>query len=245
MIKETTNYAQFKFRDDNRKQIDPAHVRKLAASIKMRNLLEMKPILVNKNFEVIDGQHRLLAAQQVGVPVFYSVEEKIEAKDLLLLNLSKSWSTTDYVNYYAKNGYEEYKKLEEFAKFHQLAITLAVNLLSGRNKQLFEKIRQGEFKFLQNEATITELSNCKEIRDKIVQLLTSKHWTFSSRFWKALIDIVKNPYYNHQKMLVNVENLITKIGQRASYNAYLDMLANVHNFRNQSKITIGERMNDE
>jgi hypothetical protein len=49
LIQNTKNYSMFKFRADNREKISDGHVEKLVESIKTRNLLEMRPIIVNAN----------------------------------------------------------------------------------------------------------------------------------------------------------------------------------------------------
>ena len=115
-MKETTNYDMFKFREDNRKEISNVHVRVLVRSITHNNMLKYKPILVNSKMEVLDGQHRLLAAKEIGVPIFYEVEKDMDIKSIISLQTQKAWTTTDYINAYAKNGYEDYIKLSDFCK---------------------------------------------------------------------------------------------------------------------------------
>ena len=38
----------------------------------------MRPIVVNKKMEVMDGQHRLMAAKQLGVEIYYQEEKNLE-----------------------------------------------------------------------------------------------------------------------------------------------------------------------
>ena len=102
-INKTKNYEMFKFREDNRLKIDQSHVNKLINSIQSRNLLDMRPIIVNSDYEILDGQHRLLAAKNLGVEIYYEIEEKLEHKDIILMNVAKSWAVCDYMNYFVKN----------------------------------------------------------------------------------------------------------------------------------------------
>ena len=76
MIKETKNYAIFKFRPENR-PITEAHVRYMFNSLKVKNLLDRFPVLVNTEIEVIDGQHRIKACERFGIPVKYTMDENI------------------------------------------------------------------------------------------------------------------------------------------------------------------------
>lgn len=57
MINVTTSYGLFKKHPLNR-EIDEQNLNKIIQSIKHQNLLNIQPILVNENYEVVDGQHR-------------------------------------------------------------------------------------------------------------------------------------------------------------------------------------------
>ncbi len=93
MIKKTKNYEMFTFREDNREKIDQSHVQRLVFSIEKRNLLELRPIIVNEKFEVIDGQHRLMAAKFLDVEIFYQQEKKLDAKDIITMNITNTLNT--------------------------------------------------------------------------------------------------------------------------------------------------------
>ena len=125
MIKQTKNYDQFVLRPDNRADgISERHVKLLMLSLKSKNLLHLRPIAVTESMEVIDGQHRLEAAMRLGLPIYYEVEKNLEAKDVILMNVVKPWSASDFFNYYVKNGYPEY-----FAKILNAAIWIGINVV--------------------------------------------------------------------------------------------------------------------
>jgi hypothetical protein len=69
----TTEYEKFNFIKGNR-GITEAHVNSIVNNIlNDTDLLRFKPIMVNSNMGVLDGQHRLLAAQKAGVDIWYNV----------------------------------------------------------------------------------------------------------------------------------------------------------------------------
>lgn len=76
-IRSTTNYDKFKIHPYGRK-ISKKHVNRLVDSISRENHLDSSPILVNLNFEIICGQHRLMAAKKLGVPIYYVVRDMSE-----------------------------------------------------------------------------------------------------------------------------------------------------------------------
>ncbi len=147
MIKKTKDYDLFRFREDNREAINQAHVKRLAESIKARNLLDLRPISVNSEYEVIDGQHRLLAAKSLGVEIYYQMQEGLKAEDIIIMNVSKSWAQADYLNYYCKNGYQEYIKLKDFTKHHNISLKVAINIMVGYSKTAAQEFKNGKFKF--------------------------------------------------------------------------------------------------
>ena len=59
---ETTDYDIFKGIVGNRK-VEKKHVEMLTGAIDRNNLLNVRPIIVNEEMMVIDGQHRLEAAK--------------------------------------------------------------------------------------------------------------------------------------------------------------------------------------
>lgn len=233
----TTNYSMFKFREDNREQ-DPSLVRALIKSISANNMLKYKPIIVNDKFEIMDGQHRFLAAQELNVPIFYIIEKKMTLLDMIGLQTQKHWRTADYVNAFAKNGYVEYQKFLEFTKKNQLSIVIALSLIKGRSKGMYDQIRSGNFKFINNDILMTELEYCNDIQEFLKQQLGSKLFLNSTRFWRAMVHIVRHPIYNHDKMMKNLSQLISKFSSRADYEGYRELFVSIHNFRNQHKINL-------
>lgn len=72
------------------------------------------PITVNDKDEVIDGQNRLAALKELGLPVYYIVQPNADIKTCRALNIGqKNWGTLDYIESYAQSGEHSlsYKRL--------------------------------------------------------------------------------------------------------------------------------------
>ena len=69
-IYQTKDYNKFSFHPSNREIKDP-HVRQLVKSMREKGWIPGSTIVVNEKGEVIDGQHRLMSAMIVGIPVKY------------------------------------------------------------------------------------------------------------------------------------------------------------------------------
>ena len=144
---KTKDYDKFIFRLDNRERIDQGHVKRLVTSIQSRNMLDMRPINVNEKMEILDGQHRLLAAKELGVYIYYTIEKTIEIPDIILLNTMKAWGDKDYLNYYLKHGKEEYAKLNTFMAENKLELRVALSLTIGSSREQHTAFRNGSYLF--------------------------------------------------------------------------------------------------
>jgi len=114
---------------------------------------------------LVDGQHRKLAAFELGLPVTAVVyEEKFTniaefVKYVANLNsTSNPWLPVDYVRAFARNGYEDYKTLMRIhAKYSYYSIPTIASLLHGIRKRagggVTKVIQDGTFQVHHLEAT--------------------------------------------------------------------------------------------
>jgi hypothetical protein len=76
-IRKTANYDIFKMIKWNR-SLNRPNVIKLIEENRKHFQLHKFPILVTKDFKIIDGQHRFNAAKELGSPVYYIVAEDMD-----------------------------------------------------------------------------------------------------------------------------------------------------------------------
>ncbi len=235
MIEKTKDYDIFIFRNDNREKIDQAHVIKLINSIKCKNMLDISPIIVNSKMEVIDGQHRLLAAKSLGVDIYYQKEKKIDPRDIIRLNISKPWSMADYLNFYCNHQFDEYIKLKRFMEKHGLSLQLALNIAIGSGHFVHDVFRLGEFKF-EEEALDTELEICWDTISYIKKMNGYSPYTRSARFWKALLKLVRHGGFNPDKWRQNIQKMVDHFTTKARSKDYMVLVSKIYNYRNDNKI---------
>lgn len=244
MIKSTTDYSMFKMREDNRVKICKRHIEKLKTSIKMRNLLQFTPITVNKDMEVMDGQHRLVSAQELGVPIYYKIVEDLTGHDIIRLNVSKSWASMDYLHYYVKNDYCEYKKLQEFMKKSDLPIKVALTLTMSNTEKSYAAFREGNYKFI-DENLVTVLEICRGTIDYLRRMNGSHSYLSSAKFWRCLVKLVQHSEFNLKRWEKNISKFTHKFCSKATSADYDRLLMEVHNYRNQNKIDISDSRVEE
>lgn len=238
MIKSTKNYSMFKFTDDNReKGIRPSHLKKVQESIQSRNMLELRPIIVDSNFNVIDGQHRLKAAENLGLEIFYEVKKDAETLDIILLNISKPWGMGDYFNYYVKHMYPEYLKLQQFMIKNNLILKVALNmtrLKQGKEEMLF---KEGKYIFTPVSA-VENINVAWVIIDAIKKFNGHAPYTHSTKFWRALSRLINAPEFELTKWLSNFEKFCHKMVAKSNEKDYLQVMEEIYNWKNLKKIEL-------
>lgn len=136
-ILHTTDYGMFKSIHSNR-DIDRNHLRRLTKAIQTKNLLYLFPIVVNKHMEVVDGQHRLKVAEILGVPIYYLIDNDITKADIAMVNNNrKAWGALNFIDFYAKEGVKEFKKLKKLLDEYDITIMTGVRLMDGNSLSYF------------------------------------------------------------------------------------------------------------
>jgi hypothetical protein len=148
-VTSTTHYAQFKKLNGQRDVIEK-RITSLILSIKEKNKLYLFPIIVNKNFEVIDGQHRLEAARRLKIPIYYLIDDEGNERDTLIIHSNRyNWQLHDYVNYFAKIGNQDYITINELWELYRSRVgafsifLCIIQMFCLKNKRSSEKLRTG------------------------------------------------------------------------------------------------------
>lgn len=238
-VKKTKDYDIFTLRSDNRERIDQAHVRRLIQSIKAKNLLELRPISVNGDMEVIDGQHRLMAAKALGVDIYYQVNERLKSEDIIVMNIAKSWTFNDYLNYYVKNGYAEYIALNNFMREHNLPLKTCLNIQIGKVKESYLDFKAGKFKFTEEDMN-ERLSICWETIDIIRRNNATCSFVKATKFWKALLKLVNHDKFEKEPFFANLKKQVDTVGTRINDKEYFKMFVKIYNYRRAEKIVVEE-----
>ena len=137
-IYETNNYAQFKILSGNR-NIHKARVNKIISSIQKVGWIT-NPIIVNENFEIIDGQGRFTALMSLNKPVEYIIHPGAGIEECRQMNINMSnWTIDDWVDSYAKENYPAYIYVLNLQKAYpdiSLQMILSVVCTNGKRTDL-------------------------------------------------------------------------------------------------------------
>lgn len=165
-IFSTTDYDMFREVLGNRAIYAPA-LRRLRQSVEKKNSLPYTPIKVNSDMEVIDGQHRLTVARELGLPIYYVIENDANIDTVRRVNTNlRPWTIFDYLESYIAQGKTEYKKLYDFINEYSLSISVGIFLLSGaiNSTKVHRDFKEGIFTVVEYEKAERTASFLNEIR---------------------------------------------------------------------------------
>lgn len=141
-IKKTNNYELFKFKDENR----DINFNKVA-SLKSRLINDGRqiiPIIVNSQMEIIDGQHRFKALQELGWDILYYVDDTVTSKDLISINNSqRNWGLNDFIHYHASLGTNTFVELENICKKYDFPLKAILSAICEGKYIKEHKIKDG------------------------------------------------------------------------------------------------------
>lgn len=155
-IQKTTDYSMFKTIKGNR-PVSLSHVNELISSISKRNYLEQNPIIVNEQMEVVDGQHRLMAAKANKLPIYYIVVERASIEDVRHLNaVNRPWKMQEYIDSFAALGNQHYLWLRQFMESYQLSASAALAFIYGSTSGEWRgaRIKQGLFEVTEKQKEV-------------------------------------------------------------------------------------------
>lgn len=145
-VYETENYDLFGKILGNR-PISATSYQRLLHKIQNLNLLRCFPIVVNKKMEVIDGQHRLKVATEIGSPIFFIIEDDADIHHTREVNtVGSQWSQTDFLNNFIELDIKSYIELKKFREENAniLSMPEAIFMFTGKKGEQQTHFRKGE-----------------------------------------------------------------------------------------------------
>ena len=240
-IYKTSNYGIFKPSPDNR-QIRKNWVNRLAKSMEERGYYPDAPMVVNSNMTIREGHHRFLAAQKVGVPVYFFIEDDNSRgndfeKMMRLNELMHTWQKGDSLPGLVDRDYDSYVRLQDFIeKFPDFSLTEQImfmgNSASDANKLKFTR-------------GLWEHGNVKTANKWASDIMKLEPYFRNgynkSLFVRAMIDIfAKRPEFIFDEFLHKVNLRPGMIHLCGSKDQYKEMIENLYNYRrnNNDKINL-------
>lgn len=248
-VYKTKDYSLFKSIDGNR-DVNPLHVKRLKDSFNKKYLIN--PIIVNKRYEIIDGQHRFNAAKALGLDVVFIICPDYEISDVQLLNThARNWGKMDYLDAYCKTGKQAYIELRKFMEDFPLfgisaAEVLVTQNLGGKRNYDSKLMKQeglsgGGFAvkyFEEGDLAIPNLDYSYECAQKIMQVGEYYNGFNRAVFVRAMIGIFRIEQYDHNQFIARLKANPNALDHCATVMQYKEMIEDIYNFRSRNKISL-------
>lgn len=226
-VYSTTDYSKFKTIDGNR-NVNQAHIARLIKSMEEDYLIS--PIIVNESCEVIDGQHRLICAQQLGLPVYYIVCKGYGLSEIQRYNAnSKNWTMDDFMNGYIELGKKEYEFYKIFKEKYGFAHSETLTMLIGnRDADITKMFQSGKLK-------IKNYNNACIQAEKI-KLVEPYYEGWRRRgFVAALLHLDKNPHFSIEEFVDKLKFQRHKMYDCSTTTEYIEVIEEIYNFKRRGQ----------
>lgn len=235
-LQKTRNYGIFTQNEEQR-QINETHVRRLASNMSAYGFIPSKPIQCYEKGDalvVVDGHHRLNAAMLAGTSVFYVVESPKAQETMAIENiLVKKWGAMDYVRLYALRGKKSYQTLLYYYE-RGIPITMAASMMinhSASSGNATQSIANGTF-------TIKTTTIIDRV-DRIIQEFKEYNSACKSRaFIAALSKCVMWQKFDCDLFIKRLRENIMMLEKTSNSEQMLSQIESIYNFRSRNPIPL-------
>ena len=228
IVDVTRDYDAFSFLKGNR-PVDEKHVRKLVESMKQEYL--QRPIDVNENFEIIDGQHRFTAIKELGLPLFYIVRKGWSMKQVQVANSNnKGWTVADVIDSQCELGNIEYKRIKKFSEKYKISHQFSYSLLNPAIDGT--RIKKGLFEVGDIEIADKTAKYIKHI-SKIVNFNC-----FRRPFVHAFRKLAENKNFDFDIFVKKLEYQSDRLKPCIDVKSQIELIEEIYNYRNQNKVNL-------
>ena len=211
------------------REVNQARTKKLAKVIEELGFIT--PLIVTQKLFVIDGQHRLAAAKLIRSKVSYiilDVKDEDIAPLLATMNAhSRNWRTEDHFNMWVDLERPDYLYVRDL--LHEKNIPFTIFYQAARLTKADRKHEMARGAFVLDkegrEILETRLNQFNEILEFLPRFKMFKQTAFAG----AVISMVRNPLYNHERLKTQLRKHGGEIAAAVNIKRFLMQLEDVYN----------------
>lgn len=232
-VHTTEDYFLFKSIEGNR-NLNLLHLNRLRKSMSEKYLFTT--ILVNENYEIIDGQHRFEIIRELGLPLHYIVCENYGLPEVHILNATqKTWNSDDYLEGYCKLGYPDYIKYRIFKNKYEFPHNVCMPMLSSFNCNAhgsdIKDFYNGNFK-------INNWKKAIQMADNIMLLEPLYLGYRRAHFIFAMLQLFAKPQFEFTEFIQKLRLQPSALIDCQSSSQYITLIEHIYNFRRREKINL-------
>lgn len=224
----TKDYSMFEMHHYNR-PLDNKPL--LEKSMREHGFMPSSPIQCVRNdsgnLMIVRGHHRFNIAKQLGLPVYYVIDDSNVDIFALEGSSGQGWTSKDFMVARSRAGEADYVKLADFMAAHSLTLGAASSLVGGQSAESANKIatlKDGSFKVGNMDhanavVAITDL--CRAL---------SIEFATSTGFVGAVSAALRIPEINVEQLRRRITTHHKELARRSRRDDYLEELEAVYNY---------------
>lgn len=220
------------------------HIRRLKASIEHYGM-KCNPILVNEKYEVIDGQHRLMAAKETKSKIYFIIINGYSLREVHTLNINqKNWTQSDFLEGYANMGVESYVKLKKFYEKNndynlRDCIALCSNITSANSMTFAHKISNYATQvFEEGTWKVRNMDLAQENADKIRLIKPYYNGYNRSTFVGTMLQLLTHENFDFNEFMHKLRIQPTALIDCANRSQYRTLIEDIYNYRSRNKVNL-------
>jgi hypothetical protein len=192
------------------------------------------PIIVNENYEIIDGQNRFTALQSRGGEIYYYVIPGLTIDHVNIFQNGKPWRENDWLKLWKGKGKKDYSVYETFRNKYNVGHWTTIGLLYGESYPKGENRntiwQNGKFVVnLLQEATEL-MDKVQEIRPYLNSKLINKKGVVKRDFIYALKKVLEFSDFSFDRFLKNIQLAdAPSIQNLGDSEGFMEAILDVHN----------------
>ena len=238
-IHKTKDYDKFSLLFGNR-DIEPVNLKRMVMS--MKEVVDLPiPIIVKRdkdgNLVVLDGQHRLAAAKELGKPIFYIIIDRdIGLKEIRCVNQAqRGWKLYQFLTSFiaeeimAKNTKGPYHTFQWFKEKYDLPYTVCFDLLA--KKPMYTRSTTKSFK--DGKFAIKNLTQAIREADFITGLKNYTNLYKVRNFVTALVIAMRDTRFDVDRFMNQLKKPACRqmMTERPTTDLYMDLINEINNYR--------------
>lgn len=223
-VRKTNDYDKFTNIVGNR-DLRGTNYNRLIQSMKKKQLVI--PILVNSQFEIIDGQHRFEVCRTLELPLYYYVIDGYGIDEVKRANLvGCNWVIDDYLKLNVEIDKKEYIEFKRIKDTYGLTTSQLLDIFAHYQGISLKEVRM---LFEDGSFELDSINKVIEFLNKLEDFNCFDEYN-SYSFTKAFLKLNAVEGYDHSIMQKRIKKHPYKLAKRASYRDYITLLVEMYNF---------------
>tara|TARA_R110001592_G_scaffold138915_1_gene358516 strand:- start:1262 stop:2044 length:783 start_codon:yes stop_codon:yes gene_type:complete len=221
------------------REILPSKITKLVKSIADNNVLHLRPILIDTNYNIIDGQTRYKAAKVLRYPIEVQIINKDNwtYEDLITINTTQvNWQPKDYLKHYRSQGNLDYEVFNSLLSTNKITIQVLVAIYNEvylRKHKHMNNFKQGKIPKggLNNGHVRDALYKLNKIQHAPTMPLLTERTKKNQEFQLALLKNFQTSSFNLESFLYNLKKYphnFNKLGGKVAFEAEIEEIVYRH-----------------